>query len=36
VFARVMGAKVEMTVKEIDAPLGKGRTIKLKELSEKN
>ena len=28
VFTRVKGAKVEMTVKEIDGPLGKGRTFK--------
>jgi predicted phosphodiesterase len=27
ILARVMGAKVEMTVEEIDGPLGKGRTI---------
>jgi 3',5'-cyclic AMP phosphodiesterase CpdA len=32
IVARVMGSQVEMTVKEIDPPLGKGRTFRVEEL----
>jgi Icc protein len=32
IVTRVMGAKVEMTVKEIDGPMGKGRTFPAEEL----
>jgi 3',5'-cyclic AMP phosphodiesterase CpdA len=33
IFTRVTGAKVEMTVKEVGAPMGKGRTFPVEELS---
>ena len=32
IFTRVTGAKVEMTVKEVDGPMGKGRTFPVEEL----
>lgn len=35
IFTRVQGPKVEMTVKEVDAPLGKGRKFPIEELGKR-